>query len=511
MLQVYKNSTRLCGRGSFFRIPTRQFTNSCFRQNKNEQSKPDKSQEYGNFSKQEYENAKAILSEQITRLESEIKGETNIRSKIGTIPQFPSPSTSASHRVDNLTDFFAQTIQLTGPIPLSAYMRQCLTHPEMGYYTTRDPLSLRDGDFITSPEISSVFGEMVGIWYFTIWQSQGFPETIRFIEFGPGRGTLMYDLVKSFNKFVKKLGKKVNIEVLMIEASDVLRREQWKLLCDPEHEFKTTEEGYNTSTTKWGDSIKWVNTEKDIVNSDDIANYIIAHEFFDALPIKSFIKTEAGWRELMVEHTPTVTNTQPKLETSEEVVEDELLQTEFHLTTSPKETPSSMIPTLSPRYRDLPQGSRIEFCPDAELYLLKMIQLLKSNLGAVLIMDYGVVNSIPENSLRGIYKHKFVSPFIKPGEVDLSIDVDFDNLINIAQQIKQGNVINYGPVEQGDWLHNIGVGYRIDQLIKQNESNPEVQDKIYGAYKRLTDKDQMGGIYKFLTFMPKGSDKPIGF
>ncbi|EGW33979.1 uncharacterized protein SPAPADRAFT_134439 [Spathaspora passalidarum NRRL Y-27907] len=504
MLQLYKGTTRL-----YSRVLSRQFSNTCLLLN--EKKEDINKSNYGQFTKQEFENARTIIKEQIARLESEIKGESNIRSKLGSMPQFPSPSKSTARKVDTLTDLFAQTIQLTGPIPLSAYMRQCLTHSEMGYYTTRDPLDLRGGDFITSPEISSVFGEMLGVWYFTVWQSQGSPGKIRFVEFGPGRGTLMYDTLRTFNRFIAKASTPVDIEITMIEASDVLRREQWKLLCDEKHEFETTTEGFNKSTTQWGNAIKWVYTEKDIVDDEATANYIIAHEFFDALPIKSFTKTEAGWRELMVEHTPTVTNTQPKLATTEPVEKNDLFETEFHLTVSQKETPSSMIPALSPRYRDLAQGSRIEICPDAELFLMKMIQLLKPKLGAVMIMDYGVVDSIPENSLRGIYKHKFVSPFIKPGEVDLSADVDFDNLVNISKQASQGKIINYGPVDQGDWLHNIGVGYRIDQLIKQNESNPDVQDKIYGAYRRLTDKDQMGGVYKFLTLMPEGSEKPIGF
>ncbi|KAG7661020.1 uncharacterized protein J8A68_005540 [[Candida] subhashii] len=464
---------------------------------------------YNQFTKQEYENASKIIQDQIKKLELQIKGDYNIRENIGKMPQFPAPSTDVpiKTKVENLTDFFIQTIKLTGPISLSAYMRQCLTHPEFGYYTTRDPLDSQHGDFITSPEISSVFGEMIGVWYFSIWQTQKCPNKIRFIEFGPGRGTLMHDILVTFNRLVKRVQKDIESEILMIEASNVLRREQWKLLCGEENQFGTTEEGYNVSVTKWGNGIKWLDTEKDIKHTNEYANYIIAHEFFDALPIKSFIRKEQGWRELVVEHSSSVTNTQPKLEGTTPSPNNPLLETEFHLTTSPKETPSSIIPTISSRYRSLPIGSRIEICPDAELYIMKMIQLLNNTNGAVLIIDYGLINQIPENSLRGIHKHKFVSPFILPGQVDLSIDVDFDNLSTISQGLAQV----YGPVKQGDWLHNIGIGYRIDQLLKKNQGNEEVEDKIYGAYKRLTDEGEMGGIYKFLALLPKGSEKPIGF
>ncbi|KAI5970704.1 hypothetical protein CANMA_000295 [Candida margitis] len=473
---------------------------------------------FGKFTEEEYKEAARVIKEQIAKLEGEIKGDHNVRENIGKLPQFPEQGPAASKdSIKSLTDFFKQAIKLTGPITLSSYMRQCLTHPDFGYYTTRDPLNLKTGDFITSPEISSVFGEMIGIWYFTIWQSQNKPTHIRFIELGPGKGTLINDVIKTFNRFVEKVSEiKPNVEIVLIEASKVLRLEQYKLLCNHKQDsFETTEEGFNRSTTKWGNAIIWVDTEKDIKQQEaqKSANYIIAHEFFDALPIKSFIKKEEGWRELVVEDSPTVLNTQLKLEGSREdspgAAKDPTLDTEFHLTISPKETPASMIPKLSKRYKDLPVESRIEICPDAELYTLKIAQLIDNvnSLGAALVVDYGVVNQIPENSLRGIYKHKFVSPFYKPGEVDLSIDVDFTNLKSLSENI----VDVEGPINQGDWLHNIGVGYRIDQLLKQNSNNEEMQDKIYGAYRRLTDDDKMGKIYKFMALLPKNSEKPIGF
>ena len=124
-----------------------------------------------------------------------------------------------------------------------------------------------------------------------------------------------------------------------------------------------------------------------------------------------------------------------------------------------------------------------------------------------MVVDYGPSSEIPENTLRGIYQHKFVSPFYKPGEVDLSVDVDFQNLKNLTEAVC--NV--YGPIQQGDWLHNIGIGYRVDQLLKKNANDEEMQDKIYGAYRRLVDDDQMGKVYKFMALLPKGAQKPIGF
>lgn len=470
---------------------------------------------YGKFTKEEYDNAANYIRNQISRLESDIKGDLHIRENLGTMPTVPAmPDTKNPIRIDNLTNLLAETIKTTGPIPLLAFIRQCLTHPEFGYYTTRDPLNTENGDFITSPEISSMFGEMIGIWLFTTWTSQGRPQKINFIEFGPGKGTLMFDCLRTFNKFNKNLIKNSNIEIIMIEASPILRKEQLKLLCSEDQETTTTEEGFLTSFTKWGNAIRWVDNEKDLVDINEDANYVIAHEFFDALPVKSFQKTEDGWRELLVEHTPSVNNTQaslpdPSLSSSSE--SNDLLDTEFHLTMSPKETPSSIIPTLNPRFNDLPIDSRIEICPDAELYILKMAQLMNNDkgFGSVLVIDYGLSDGIPNNTLRGIYKHKFVSPFIKPGEVDLSVDVDFNNLKIITEKISK----SFGPVDQGDWLHNLGIGYRTDQLINANNGNFEAQEKIYNSYKRLTSKDEksMGKIYKFLCLTPLNSETPTGF
>lgn len=463
---------------------------------------------YGKFTEQEYQEAKKYVTQQYEKLEKEIKGTHDVRENVGKMAQFPAQGPARS--VNNLSDLFKETIKTTGPIPVSTYMRQCLTHPEYGYYTTRDPLDALDGDFVTSPEISSVFGEMNGIWLFSLWSSQKMPKKVRIIEFGPGRGTLMHDVMAVFTKFAKKAPFPVDIEIVFIEASSVLRKVQHELLCGNEP-FETDSNGFNHSKSKWGTKMTWVDLEKDVQNDPSVASYVLAHEFFDALPIKAFTKTNAGWRELVVEHTLSVMNTQPKLESSEKPTEREDLQTDFHLTVLPKETPSSAIPTLSDRYRDLPEGSRIEICADAEVYLKRICELVnchEGKAGGALIIDYGLANEVPLNSLRGIYKHKFVSPFFNPGEVDLSIDVDFENLRLLASEA----VDVFGPAEQGDWLHEIGIGYRIEQLINSANSIAN-KEQVYESYLRLTNKDEnsMGKVYKFLGLLPKNSPKPLGF
>ncbi len=373
-------------------------------------------------------------------------------------------------------------------------MRLCLTHPDFGYYTTKDPLGPK-GDFITSPEISQMFGEMIGIWLFTVWISQKKPKNINLIEFGPGKGTLMFDVIKSFSRLLQTLkANDLTLNIILIEASDVLRKAQWTLLSDStldvNKEFWTTDH-------KWNGKITWVDTEKDVweITNDKDANYILAHEFYDALPIDQFKKTEEGWREYLVDQHP---------ETND-----------FHLTVSPKERPSSKIPETNKRYSSVTTGSDVEISPELYSYTRQITQLInrnKSQNGAALIVDYGPSYSIPENTLRGIKDHKITNPFRDPGEVDLSADVDFQAIKECATSDPAIPIDVFGPVQQGDWLHQLGIQYRADQLYNQAKSDSE-REIIKSGYHRLVEKDggSMGHIYKFLALLPKGGSTPVGF
>lgn len=464
-----------------------------------------------NFTSEEYEKAAEYIKNHIRKIESDIKGDHNIRenmNKFQVVPSFPNPKHQV--RVNNLTNLLAETIKFIGPISLLAYIRQCLTHPQFGYYTTRDPLS-RKGDFITSPEISSTFGEMIGIWLFGTWLNQNKPPRLNIIEFGPGKGTLMYDCLKAFNKLKKNMISNEDIEITLVEASTILREEQRKMLCGKEKFFLATEEGFNESRTIWGNKIRWVYSEKDLDNNENITNYIVCHEFFDALPIKSFLKKDNVWKELVVDHAPSIEKKNLALNPGEGDSTHASFDPEFYLTVSPKETKLFSIPGLKERFMNLPEETKIEICPDAELYILNMVKLLdnKKRRGSILVIDYGIADGIPNNTLRGILKHKFVSPFILPGEVDLSVDVDFQNLKLVTNRLCQ----SYGPVEQGDWLHELGIGYRTQQLLESTRNNVEAQERIYEAYLRLTSKGEnyMGKAYKVLCFMPFNSPKPLGF
>lgn len=488
---------------------------------------------FGRFTQQEYDEAARVVRGQIEQLERQIKGDGRARlAKMETIPARASAGDSAAGgaapatatgpgKPSSLHDIFVEAIRTTGPLLLSAYMRQCLTHPDYGYYTTRDPLDARTGDFITSPEILLVFGEMVGVWLFSVWSSQGRPRRIQVVEFGPGRGTLVHDVMHTFTRLCGGLGLQVEATVVLIEASRVLRREQRRLLCGGGGGDR---EDVTEGTTKWGHAVRWVDTEREVVDSPPVANYVVAHEFFDALPIKAFEHQEGGWRELLVEHTasaeaapeavpeaaapepaaPEASGSAP--ETSPAATSTAAMACAFHLTVSPRETPACAIPKNNPRLAAAPVGARVEVCPDAEVYMARMARLVHADAGAVLVIDYGAL-AVPDNTLRGIHQHRFVSPFYRPGDVDLSADVDFGSLASVARLA--GRVV-CGPVEQGDWLHEVGIGHRVDQIIRRASSEDE-QDRVYQLYQRLTARDAMGGVYKVMAVLPAAGEVPVGF
>jgi NADH dehydrogenase [ubiquinone] 1 alpha subcomplex assembly factor 7 len=389
---------------------------------------------------------------------------------------------------NTLSRFLAQTIKASGPISLATYMRQCLTNPSEGYYINKDPFG-RAGDFVTSPEISQMFGELVGIWILAQWIAQGKPDRFRLVEFGPGRGTLMDDLLRAGRSF-KQFDQSIK-EIYMIEASPTLRHLQRNLLCGEGEVLTPADTGYR-ATTRWGTPIFWFETAKEIPR-DKIATFVIAHEFFDALPVLQFEHTDNGWRERMVD------------------CNDDSNTPSFHMTVNPHWTPTSkVVPQSHERYSKLPVGSKVEICPEAWDVADQIAEVIETSRGAALIVDYGPADTIPIDSLRAIKEHKIISPFLDPGEADLSTDVDFQALKVAATQNHQIDV--HGPLDQGDWLHTMGIGSRAT-VLASNQRTDEGKKRIEQAYNRLVEKGggAMGKVYKVMSFVPKGTPVPVGF
>ncbi|KAF7868835.1 uncharacterized protein EAF02_009571 [Botrytis sinoallii] len=451
----------------------------------------------------------------------------------------------------------SEAITATGPIPLASFMRMCLTSDVGGYYTSkqegRDQFG-RKGDFITSPEISQIFGELVGIWFVAEWIAQGKKRKgVELVEIGPGRGTLMDDMLRTIRNF-KPMAESLEA-VYMVEASPALRDAQKQLLCEDAPMIET-ETGFKSTSKYAGIPIMWTENMRFVPSGADKTPFIVAHEFFDALPIHAFqsvppnpnapepttIQTPTGthplapstsksstaktpqWREMVV--SPTPPNTTHNDVHTPKSLQSQSSPPEFQLTLSKASTPHSLyLPEISTRYRALKSipDSLIEISPESHAIVADFASRIggsetnpKPNpSGAALILDYGPSDTIPTNSLRGIKAHQRVSPLSEPGIVDLSADVDFIALAEAAMNASEGVEV-HGPMEQGGWLESMGIKERAEMLVKSlGQKDDEVKKRVEGAWKRLVDRggSGMGKVYKVMAVVPEngGRRRPVGF
>ncbi|OKL62223.1 hypothetical protein UA08_02582 [Talaromyces atroroseus] len=460
-----------------------------------------------------------------------------------------------------LAKILADAIRTTGPISIAAYMRQVLTNPDAGYYTTPSSQSKTEvfgkkGDFITSPEITQVFGELVGIWTLTEWMAQGRPQNgVELIEVGPGKGTLMGDILRTIGNF-KSFSNTIET-IYLVEASAPLREVQKGVLCEPDAVLEEIDIGYRAINKHTGVPIVWVEDIR-LLPYNDKTPFIFAHEFFDALPIHAFESVlpspeseqkQQQQQQIMTPTGPVELNQPGKTNNStssgpqwrelmvalnhKSVIEDVKDEPEFQLSRAKISTPNSLIlPEISKRYKYLKSqaGSIIEVSPESRIYVADFArriggfnnstsseQALKKKLpnrkpgevppkpskienqkkkarpsGAALILDYGTSSTIPVNSLRGIRQHTNVSPFAFPGQADVSADVDFTGLAEAAIEASEGVEV-HGPVDQADFLHSLGIAERGEQLISAlSDADKEKQRNIETGWKRLVDKGPNG-------------------
>lgn len=405
-------------------------------------------------------------------------------------------------RKNDLPRQLSEVIKTMGPLNVAAYMRQCLVNPTDGYYTQQNVFGSK-GDFVTSPEISQMFGELVGIWFLTEWMAMGKPAEINIVELGPGKGTLLDDLLRASAKFKPYLG--AVREIHLLEASDKLREVQRQRLCGDDEAFDKKDDQLWYAKSKYGPQVVW-HADIGSIPSDLNRPFLLAHEFFDAMPIHAFEKTSHGWRELLVDikDSPAVVPAGPSPAASN-------AEPEFHLTLANKPTPHSMSLTKSSRYDKLEPPSRIEISPESQSVANKIASLIQGKDGrpggTSLIIDYGPSDTIPIDTLRGIRAHKIVSPFETPGMVDLSVDVDF---VGIAEEIKKFDGLKvHGPVQQGDWLHKLGIGARAT-VLAQNARTEDRRKMIEGEYKRLVESGAMGKVYKVMAITAEPRES-VGF
>jgi SAM-dependent MidA family methyltransferase len=336
-------------------------------------------------------------------------------------------------------------IKSSGPMPVWRYMELCLMHPQHGYYVSRDPLG-REGDFTTAPEVSQMFGELLGLWAASVWRAIGQPPLLRLIELGPGRGTMMADALRAL-RVLPPLYQSLTIH--MVEVNPVLREKQ-----------RATLSGIR--------NITWHDTIDDVVEGPAV---IFANEYFDVLPIHQMVKRETGWHERTVE-----------LDNNEKLV--------FGVAIEP--TPRFEV-TLPPLVRAAPDGAVFEWRPDAEI--MKVAKRVRDQDGAAVIIDYGHLRSDAGDTFQAIARHSFTDPLKDPGQADVTAHVDFQALGRAAEDL---GARVHGPVTQGDFLKRLGIESRAATLMAK--ADHEVSADISGALKRLTDSGRggMGSMFKVL-------------
>ncbi|KHJ34009.1 putative duf185 domain-containing protein [Erysiphe necator] len=434
-----------------------------------------------------------------------------------------------------------EAISTTGPIPLATFIRMCLTADRDGYYMSnksngQDQFGIK-GDFITSPEISQIFGELIGIWFVAEWIAQNkLDKRIELIEIGPGRGTLMDDILRTIRNF-KQMSSSID-NIYLVETSPSLRNSQREVLCG-DVPMENISNGYRSMSKYMHVPITWVDNIRFIPPANEKTSFIVAHEFFDALPIHAFQSVEIfdSSENTTKEHYPEnqflykapLGRNSDKIQWREMVVstvkEPSKDTSEFQLTLSKNSTPHSLyLPEISTRYRKLKKtpGSVIEISPESHVYAQEFARRIGGSSsapkpfpsGAAIIIDYGPLNTIPSNSLRGIRDHKRVSPFSFAGLVDLSADVDFFALAEAALAASP-EVEVYGPVEQASFLMNMGIKERAEMLISKAGDNFEKKRRVESSWKRLIDRgvSGMGKVYKAMAIVPssRNTRRPVGF
>lgn len=339
-------------------------------------------------------------------------------------------------------------IAATGPITLAEYMADCLLHPDHGYYATRDPFGVQ-GDFTTAPEISQMFGELTGLCLAQAWLDQGAPTPFTLAELGPGRGTLMADILRATRTIP---GFHAAARVTLIEASATLRQSQRAALAPY--------------------AVQWLDRAEDL---PEAPLFGVANEFFDALPIRQFTRHQNGWCETMVGLA------------------------DGHLSLG-LAAPAPLA-ALDHRLSDTAPGDVIEICPAAAAIMAELATRIGAHGGAALIIDYGDWHSRGD-TLQALRAHAYTPPLATPGEADLTAHVDFEALAAAAAPC---------PVQmttQGAFLIRLGIGPRSERLA--HALTGDALESHLAATRRLTGPHEMGRLFKVLAVHAPDSPAPPG-
>ena len=353
-----------------------------------------------------------------------------------------------------LLDEIKALVALKGPITVERYMELSLAHPEYGYYMNRDPFGA-SGDFTTSPEISQMFGELIGLWAAEVWTAMGAPNPVRLVELGPGRGTLMSDALRAA-RIVPEF--RAALDVWLMETSPTLAAMQHELLLDA------------------GVAVSWAQNLKEVPDGPAI---LIGNEFLDALPVRQFVRVNGQWRERVVR------------------LNDER-GLAFDVASEPE-------PDIRANGRD---GDILEVNPAGHRFMFELGGRLVRQGGAALLVDYGHAVTGFGDTLQALRAHRYVDPLAMPGECDLTAHVDFAAM---ARSAAATGAAVYGPVDQGDFLRAIGIDLRTKALAER--AGKERAEELQQARNRLVGKGkgEMGALFKAMAVANRNLPAPPGF
>ena len=345
-----------------------------------------------------------------------------------------------------LEQFLADVIAIEGPLRIDRYMSLCLGHPRHGYYITRDPLGDK-GDFITAPEVSQVFGELIGVWAVGVWVSMGQPDAFNLVELGPGRGTLMADVLRTVRKAAPAFAAAASLH--LVETSPVLRQKQREAV---------------------GEAARWHDRLEDVPEGPMI---LLGNEFFDAIPIRQFERREGVWRERVVG----------------------LADGRLSLGVG------GIVPGTMGK-----DGDILELAPARDEIAREIGARLAAHAGAALIIDYGHLHTASGDTLQAMREHRFVALTETPGEADLTSHVDFEKL---AHALTEAGAVVQPGMTQRDFLRAMGLEQRVAQL--QGKADAATRATLSRQMARLADEAQMGNLFKVLCATSPGMSTPYPF
>lgn len=355
----------------------------------------------------------------------------------------------------SLKKLILETIRDKGPMTVAEYMQLALGHPAYGYYMRQDPFG-RKGDFITAPEVSQIFGELLGAWAATLWHQLGAGD-IALVELGPGRGTLMKDMLRATAHLP---GFHDALCVVMVETSPALKRMQQAVL------------------TGSHSRISWQKEPREL---PQIPAVIIANEFFDALPIRQFVRTAEGLKEKLIDIDA--------------------------------EDPQRLCFVIQEIGIRLIKGGAysgdemvVESCPAARAAVHSVAAHLEQFGGGGLVIDYGYTGGSRGNTLQAVKGHGFHPVLEDPGAADITAHLDFDMMVNA---FADHGIVTFGPQKQGAFLTRIGAEMRAEALLRR--ADPKQQEDIIRGLRRLVSPHEMGDLFKVLAFTGDGRIVPAGF